>query len=250
MRLSGSVAVISGGGRGQGAVTAELFAREGAAVVIGDIDRSAALEVESTIVESGGTAVAVHADVATAAGAAALIATAEEKFGRLDSLISNAGLALFRSVEDLTEAEWDRVVAVNLKSAFLTSRAAVPLMRRSGGGSIVTIASTGAFKAIKDNTAYAAAKAGLVQFTRVLALEVGGSGIRANCICPGPIDTGMLQIGLTDGAVPLDVDRLPLGRLGKPEEVATVSLFLCSADATFMTGAVLTVDGGSSVGVR
>jgi 3-oxoacyl-[acyl-carrier protein] reductase len=250
MRMSGSVAIISGAGRGQGAVTAELFAREGAAVVIGDIDRSAAQDVASTIVESGGKAVAVHADVATADGATSLVTAAEERFDRLDCVVSNAGLALFRPMEDLTEAEWDRVVDVNLKGAFLLSRAAVPLMRRSGGGSIVTIASTGAFKAIKDNTAYAAAKAGLVQFTRVLALEVGGSGIRANCICPGPIDTGMLQIGLTDGAVPLDVSRLPLGRLGKPEEVATVSLFLCSPDASFMTGAVLTVDGGSSVGVR
>lgn len=250
MRLTNTAAVITGAGRGQGAATAALFAAEGAAVVVGDIDFDAATESAKAILDAGGTAVAVRADVSTAAGAEAMVAAAMTNFGRLDALVNNAGVTLFKQVEDITEQEWDRVVDIDLKGVFLTCRAAIPLMRAAGGGSIVNVSSTAAVKAQRHHTAYSAAKAGVVQFTRTLALDVGGYGIRANCICPGPIDTGMLHASLVERGEPLDAGRLPLGRIGTPTEVGAVSLFLCTADASFMTGAVLTVDGGSSVGTR
>ncbi|MFF3372232.1 SDR family NAD(P)-dependent oxidoreductase [Streptomyces sp. NPDC002680] len=250
MRLLGTAAVITGAGRGQGAATAALFAAEGASVVVGDIDLDAATRTAKTVADAGGTAIAVHADVSTANGAEALIEAASENFGRLDALVNNAGVALFKQIEDITEEEWDRVVDIDLKSVFLTCRAAIPLMRATGGGSVVNVASAAAMKPIRLQTAYAAAKAGVVQFTRALSLDVGGYGIRANCVCPGPIDTEMLHASLSELASPYDASRLPLGRIGKPAEVGAVSLFLCSPEASYMTGAVLTVDGGTSVGTR
>jgi NAD(P)-dependent dehydrogenase (short-subunit alcohol dehydrogenase family) len=250
VKLVGTAAVITGAGRGQGAATAALFAQAGASVVIGDIDFDAATESAKAVADAGGTAVAVHADVSTARGAEALTDAARENFGRLDALVNNAGVALFKQIEDITEEEWDRVVDIDLKSVFLTCRAAIPLMRASGGGSIVNVASAAAMKPIRHQTAYAAAKAGVVQFTRALALDVGGYGIRVNCVCPGPIDTEMLHTSLATLAVPYDASRLPLGRIGKPGEVGAVSRFLCTSEASYMTGAVLTVDGGTSVGTR
>jgi 3alpha(or 20beta)-hydroxysteroid dehydrogenase len=250
VELDGTTAVITGAGRGQGAATAALFARSGASVVIGDIDLDAATESAKAVADAGGTAVAVHADVSTAKGAEALIGAARDTFGRLDALVNNAGVALFKQVEDITEEEWDRVVDIDLKGVFLMCRAAVPLMRASGGGSIVNVASAAAMKPIRYQTAYAAAKAGVVQFTRALALDVGAYGIRANCVCPGPIDTDMLHTSLDLLSAPYDASRLPLGRIGKPSEVGEVNVFLCTSAASYMTGAVLTVDGGTSVGTR
>lgn len=250
MKLVGTVAVITGAGRGQGAATAALFAQEGAAVVIGDVDLDAAAQAAKAVADAGGPAVAVRADVSTERGARALIDAARENFGRLDALVNNAGVTLFKQIEDISEAEWDRVVDIDLKGVFLPCRAAIPLMRVSGGGSIVNIASAAATKPLRHQTAYAAAKAGVVQFTRALSLDVGEYGIRANCVCPGPIDTDMLHTSLAQLKVDYDASRLPLGRIGKPSEVGAVSLFLCSSDASYMTGAVLTVDGGTSVGSR
>jgi NAD(P)-dependent dehydrogenase (short-subunit alcohol dehydrogenase family) len=251
MRLSGKVALITGAGRGQGAATAELFAREGASVVVADIDGAGAKATAETILSNGGTAVAVQADVSTSAGVDAMVGAAVASFGGLDALVNNAGVTLFKSVEDTTEADFDWVIGVDLKGVFLTCRAVIPLMRAAGGGSIVNISSTTAVKGIRNHAAYSAAKAGVMQLTRSLAMEVGRDGIRINCVCPGPIDTPMFQ-GVSDqhGSIPtLNPASIPLGRVGQPAEVGSVSLFLCSAEASFMTGATLMVDGGTSAGV-
>ncbi|WP_018505027.1 SDR family NAD(P)-dependent oxidoreductase [Parafrankia discariae] len=247
-RLEGQVALVTGAGNGQGAATAELFGREGALVVAADVDLDSARATADAVVAAGGAAVAVQADVSTATGAKAMVEAARSNFGGLHALVNNAGVTLFKSIEEMTEADWDRIMNVDLKGVFLTCRAAVPLMRESGGGSIVNISSTAATKALRNHTAYSAAKAGVLQFTRTLALDVGSFGIRVNCICPGPVDTdGFRRASAQRGELP-DFARLPLGRIGRPSEVSSVSLFLCSRDASFMTGATLVVDGGSSTG--
>lgn len=249
MRFSGSVVIVTGAGQGIGAATAEAFAREGASVVVGDVDADLATKVANGIETAGGAAVPVVADVATQEGASTLVETARAGYGRLDTLVNCAGTVATRPLLETTEEDWDRVIDVNLKAVFLTCRAAVPLLREHGG-SIVNISSIGAFKPVKGHTAYGAAKAGVVMLTKILALELGEVGIRANSVCPGPIDTQMFRATSSKPGFPFDASKLPLGRVGEPDELAAAVLFLASRDAAFITGAELTVDGGSAVGRR
>jgi NAD(P)-dependent dehydrogenase (short-subunit alcohol dehydrogenase family) len=215
-----------------------------------DVDGAAARSVAEEIRGRGGDASAVAADVADATAVQAMVEETATRHGRLDALVNNAGITLFAAIGDTSEADWDRVLAVNLKSMFLTCRAVLPIMRAQGGGSIVNVSSTNGIVAMTHHTAYSAAKAGVVNFTRSLALETAREGIRVNCICPGTIETDMLRSVVAGG--PGDMRQMgestPIGRVAAPEEVASVSFFLCGPGASYVTGATLAVDGGLTAG--
>ncbi|HJY82181.1 MAG TPA: SDR family oxidoreductase [Candidatus Binatia bacterium] len=252
MKLAGQVAIVTGGGSGQGKATAILFAQEGAKVVVGDINDKGAAETASLINrQEGGQAVAVKVNVTKADEVQGMVDTALSHYGRLDILINNAGTTLFKGIEDTTEEDWDRILNTNLKGVFLGCKSAIPAMRRSGGGSIVNIASVAGLIGMAQHFAYCAAKAGVIHFTKSLALDHGQENIRINCICPGGVLTPMLG-GVIDVNNPAQIERIAkqhaLGRIADPEEIARVSLFLCSTDASFMTGAAVTVDGGIAAG--
>jgi NAD(P)-dependent dehydrogenase (short-subunit alcohol dehydrogenase family) len=252
MKLNGQVAIVTGGSSGQGRATALLFAQEGAKVVIGDIDEHGAADTARLITRNeGGQALAVKTDVTKRSEVQALIDTALAQYGRLDILINNAGATLFKGIDDTSEEEWDRIINTNLKSIFLGCKAAIPAMRKTGGGSIVNIASVAGLMGMPEHFVYCAAKAGAIHLTKSLALDHGRENIRINCICPGGVRTPMLGevINVND---PAQIDRIgkqhALGRIAEPEEIARVSLFLCTSDASFMTGAAVTVDGGIAAG--
>lgn len=252
MKLNGHVAIVTGGSSGQGRATALLFAQEGAQVVIGDIDEHGAADTARLITRNeGGQALAMKTDVTKRSEVQALIDTALRQYGRLDILINNAGATLFKGIDDTSEEEWDRIINTNLKSIFLGCKAAIPAMRKTGGGSIVNIASVAGLIGMPEHFVYCAAKAGAIHLTKSLALDHGRENIRINCICPGGVRTPMLGevINVND---PAQIERIgkqhALGRIAEPEEIARVSLFLCTADASFMTGAAVTVDGGIAAG--
>jgi 3-oxoacyl-[acyl-carrier protein] reductase len=252
MKLSGQVAIITGGASGQGRATAVLFAQERARVVVGDINGNGAEETARLITrQEGGQAAAVKADVTKAEEVRNLVETALSRYGRLDVLINNAGATLWKGIEDTSEEEWDRILDINLKGVFLGCKFAIPAMRQCGGGSIVNIASGARLIGLPQHFAYCAAKAGVIHLTKSLALDHGRDNIRINCICPGAVLTPMLGevIDLNDSAQrEQTAKQSALGRIAEPEEIARVSLFLCSKDASFMTGAAVPVDGGSAAG--
>lgn len=252
MKLAGQVAIVTGGGSGQGRATALLFAQEGAKVVVGDLNARGAEETVRLINRNeGGQATAVQVDVTKADEVRNLVNTALSRYGRLDILINNAGATLFKGIDDTTEEDWDRILDTNLKGVFLGCKAAIPAMRQSGGGSIVNIASVAGLIGMPQHFAYCAAKAAVIHFTKSLALDHGRENIRINCICPGGVRTPMLAevINIDDSTqVQRIAQQHALGRIAEPEEIARVSLFLCSSDASFMTGAAVTVDGGIAAG--
>jgi NAD(P)-dependent dehydrogenase (short-subunit alcohol dehydrogenase family) len=247
-RLSGKVALITGAGSGIGRVAAELFAAEGAAVVVADLVADAARDTSVAITSKGGRAEAVTVDVADEGQVAGMVAAAVEAFGGLHVLFNNAGIfpGDDGGVLDTPPSTWDRVMQVNLKGVWLGCRAAVPAMIDSGGGSIVNVASFVALMgAATAQVAYTASKGGVLAFTRELAVEYARSGIRANALCPGPIDTPLLAELMADPARrQRRMVHIPMGRLGRPEEIARAALFLASDDSSFMTGSALVVDGG------
>jgi NAD(P)-dependent dehydrogenase (short-subunit alcohol dehydrogenase family) len=247
-RLSDKVALITGAGSGIGRVAADLFASEGAAVVVADVTADAARDTVAAITSAGGRAVAVTVDVADERQVTDMVGATMEAFGALHVLFNNAGIfpGDDGGVLDTPPSTWDRVMQVNLKGVWLGCRAAVPAMIDSGGGSIVNVASFVALMgAATAQVAYTASKGGVLAFTRELAVEYARSGIRANSLCPGPIDTPLLAELLAD---PVRRQRrlvhVPMGRLGRPEEIARAALFLASDDSSFMTGSALVVDGG------
>jgi NAD(P)-dependent dehydrogenase (short-subunit alcohol dehydrogenase family) len=252
MKLTGKVAIVTGGSSGQGRATALLFAQEGAKVVIGDINNQGAAETAGLINRNeGGQALAVKADVTNKSEVQAMVDTALRQYGRLDILVNNAGATLFKGIDNTTEEEWDRIINTNLKSIFLCCQAAIPALRKSGGGSIVNIASVAGLMGMPEHFAYCAAKAGAIHLTKSLALDHGRENIRINCICPGGVRTPMLG-EVIDVNDPAQIERIgkqhALGRIAEPEEIARVSLFLCTPEASFMTGAAVTVDGGIAAG--
>ena len=250
-RLDGKVAVITGGGSGIGRVAASLFAAEGARVVVADVVADQAAAAVAEIVEAGGSALAVTVDVSDEAQVSAMVAAAVRTYGGLDVLFNNAGVfpADDGGILDTPPETWQRVMEVNLKGVWLGCRAAVPAMLDSGGGSIVNVASFVALVgAATAQMAYTASKGGVLAMTRELAVEYARRGIRANSICPGPIETPLLAELLSD---PERRQRrlvhIPIGRFGRPEEIARAALFLASDDASFVTGSALVVDGGITV---
>ena len=243
-RLRGKAAIVTGGGAGIGKAISSLFAREKARVAVADIDLGAAQATASEIAENGGSALALRADVRSAGDVERMVRDTVAAFGRLDILVNNAGVGTDGDVVQLPEEEWRRILDVNLTGVFLCCKFAIPQMKRSGGGSIVNIASIAARVGGSVSCVYPASKAGVVALSRNTALEFAAEGIRVNCVCPGHVDTA-LTYTLKDPQVrEALIGRYPLGRLGTAEEIAGAALFLASDEASFITGSELTVDGG------
>jgi NAD(P)-dependent dehydrogenase (short-subunit alcohol dehydrogenase family) len=247
-RLDGKVAVITGAGSGIGRVAASLFAAEGAQVVVADVAADQAESAVAEIVGAGGSATAVTVDVSDESQVTAMVATAVRTYGGLHVLFNNAGIFPDDDggILDTPPETWQKVMEVNLKGVWLGCRAGVPAMLDSGGGSIVNVASFVALMgAATAQMAYTASKGGVLAMTRELAVEYARRGIRANSICPGPIETPLLAELLADpGRRQRRLVHIPVGRFGRPEEIAKAALFLASDDASFVTGSALVVDGG------
>ncbi len=248
MRLEGKVALISGGARGQGAAEAKLFAGEGAKVVFGDILDDLGKQVEAEIHEAGGEALYIHLDVTNAADWASAVEAAVSRYGRLDVLVNNAGITIRKNVEDTTEEDWDRIMAINAKGVFLGTKQAIPAMRESGGGSIVNISSTaGLVGSPYSGASYAATKGAVRLFTKATAIQYAKEGIRCNSVHPGLLETPMTQDMLADAAHREErTQRIPLGRVGTAADVAYGVLYLASDEASFITGSELVIDGGAT----
>jgi NAD(P)-dependent dehydrogenase (short-subunit alcohol dehydrogenase family) len=251
--LNGRVALITGGASGIGRATALLFAREGAAVAVADLDEARAAAVAREIEAGGGQALAIGCDVSRAEDCRRAVAATLASFGRLDVLFNNAGIIRRADVLGTTEEEWDRVMAVNVKSILLLSKETVPLMAAQGGGCIVNTASGWGLVGGRNAVSYCASKGAVVNMTRAMALDHGPQGIRVNCICPGDTDTGMLrqearQLGAAEEDFLAEAADRPLGRVGRPDEIAQAVLYLASDASSFVTGAALVVDGGGLAG--
>ncbi|HKF38257.1 MAG TPA: glucose 1-dehydrogenase [Ktedonobacteraceae bacterium] len=249
MRLQDKVAIITGSAGGMGQAAAELFAREGASVVITDIATDAGEETAQRIRDSGGKAIFVQADVAKEADVKHMVGAAIDAFGHVDVLYNNAGIMPSDdgSVIDISEELWDRVMDVNLKSAFLCSKYAIPpMVNRGKGGSIINVASFVAFMGCTvPQDAYTVSKGGMLSLTRSFAVQYGRYGIRCNAICPGPIETPLLRfLWTSEEARNLRLNRIPLGRFGEAKDIIYMALYLASDESSWTTGAWLVVDGG------
>ena len=247
-RMDGKVALISGGARGQGAAEARLFAQEGAKVVIGDLLDVDGMRVAAEIAELGGEAVYVHLDVTREEDWRSAVQVAVSAFGKLDVLVNNAGIWRRGRVEDTSVEDWDAVQNVNSKGVFLGTKAAIPEMRKAGGGSVINISSTAGLVGGPRSTAYTASKGAVRLFTKATAIQYAGEGIRSNSIHPGPIDTEMIQQVWQgeDNSREESIARTPLGRVGTVDDIAYGALFLASDESSFMTGSELVIDGGST----
>ena len=244
------VALVTGGVRGIGAATCDAFAAGGFRVVVGDLDGEAARAKAAQLEAAGGEALGVAADVTSTASTDAMIAAAMARFGRLDALVNNAGIIDPGPSVAITDAGWDRMLAVHLDGTFRCSRAAHPAMVASGGGAIVNIASIAAHVGLRNRLSYSASKAAVEGIARVLAVEWASDGIRVNAVAPGYTRTELYQRALDAGLVATDrlMARIPLGRPAEPSELASVIVFLSGPGSSYITGQTIIVDGGLVVG--
>ena len=246
-RLDGKVALISGGARGQGACEARMFCAEGARVVFGDILDEQGQALEQELKAAGADASYVHLDVTREADWRAAVDATERLHGRLNVLVNNAGILIRKGLEETTEEEWDRIMAVNVKGVFLGTKSALPAMRRAGGGSIVNISSTAGLVGSHTSSAYTATKGAVRLFTKATAVQYVRENIRCNSVHPGPITTDMIAELVSDADEwALRLQRLPMARAGAPEEIAYGVIFLASDESSYMTGSELVIDGGTT----
>ena len=252
MRLADKVTIITGGGGGMGRVAAQLFANEGARIVVAEYSEEAGEETVALVRAAGGQATFVKVDVSKEDDARAMVAHAVDTYGRLDCLYNNAGVMpeADHSVIDTDVDTWDKVMAVNVRGVFLGCKFAIPAMEASGGGSIINIASFVALLGCSvPQDAYTASKGAVLSLTRSLAVQFGPKGIRTNAICPGPVETPLLMDWLVkdEAAKRLRLARNPSGRFGKPEEIVHMAVYLASDESRWTNGASLVVDGGITV---
>ena len=248
-RLAGKSAVITGGGTGIGQAIALAFAREGAQVAVAGRRKEKLDETLHLLQRAGCSALALECDVTKAADTQRVVKSAEDAFGKVNVLVNNAGALSVSTVENITEEDWDRVMATNVKGPFLMSRAALPAMRRAGGGSIINVGSVLGIVAIRDRAAYCASKGGVSMLTKAMALDHAQDNIRVNCVCPSIVESDMTRNLFAETEVGQQAREsrlasIPLGRFGKPADIAGLTVFLASEESSWMTGTVIPVDGG------
>lgn len=246
MRLADKVAIITGGASGIGQACAECFAREGARVVIADFNAEEGQRAAGQIAE----AQFCRVDVSNLLSVEQMIQFTYQRCERIDVLVNAAGVLFYGTAPETTEADWDRVMGINLKGTFLSCRAVLPIMVRQGAGSIINFSSTaGAQNACAHAVAYVASKGGVAAMTRALSVDHARQGVRINAICPGPTDTPMLRRALSPEQMAAFAQTFPMGRLGDSAEIAAAALFLASDESSFMTGSIMFVDGGQTAEV-
>ncbi|HWX76463.1 MAG TPA: SDR family NAD(P)-dependent oxidoreductase [Candidatus Acidoferrales bacterium] len=244
-RLEQRIAIVTGAGQGIGRAIARGFAREGAGVVIADVNEESARTVKDEIEAGGGRALAMRTDVSNEISVQTMAKKSVEEFGKIDILVNNAGIFPTSSVEEMSEEDWDRVIGTNLVGAFLCAKAVVPKFLEQGSGRIISLTSGRAFQGAKHGAHYAASKAGIIGFSKSLALELAPHGITVNVICPGITDTAQPRGHQTEEEMYAQGKRIPLGRIGQPEDLVGPAIFLASGAAAFVTGQTILVNGGS-----
>lgn len=250
LRLENRVAIVTGGGAGIGRATSLLFSREGARVVVSDYNEEGGQETVRTIEKTGGTGLFIPTDVSKPDQVQSMIDATLNMYGGIDILFNNAGILFFGTILDTSLKTWARVMDINLTGTFLCSRAVLPHMIKRGGGSIINMtSSTGAHDASPNAAAYVSSKGGVALLTKCMAIDHARDKVRVNAIAPGPTDTEMLRDNLTKDQIEAFKNTFPMKRLGRPEELARAALFLASDEASFVTGAVIAVDGGQTAQV-
>jgi NAD(P)-dependent dehydrogenase (short-subunit alcohol dehydrogenase family) len=248
MRLDGMVSIVTGAASGNGRGIALRFAEEGAVVVVADIDRSGGEETVSMVQDKGSEAVFFDCDVSNASDVRKMTRAAYDRLGRIDVLVNNAGISPVGSVTEISEEEWDQCLDIDLKSVFLGCKYAIPLMIEGDGGAIVNVAGTLGLRATHRKAAYCAAKAGVINLTRQVALDYGDDGIRINSICPGFIETPLTESVSAELRQHI-VDTLPLARTGQVEDIASAAVYLASSESAYVTGSYILVDGGQMTAI-
>lgn len=250
MRLDGKVAIITGAGVGIGRATAVMFGKEGASVIVADIDQEKGMETVGLIRSESGEAIFVQVNISKAHDVEKMVRTAIDTYGKLDILVNNAGIYLQASVVDTSEEDWNRILDVNLKGVFLCCKYSIPEMVKGGrGGVIVNVSSEAGIVGIKNQVAYNVSKSGVIALTKSIAIDFAADNVRANCVCPGTTETPLVTAALSRAQEPERVRReleavRPAKRLGKPEEIAAGILYLASDESPYATGAILSIDGG------
>jgi len=247
-RLIDKVAIITGGASGIGRATSILFSKEGAKVIVADISSEKGEETVEYIKNQGGEAIFIKTDVSKALEVEKMVKESVKAYGKLNILVNNAGIHDFGNVVSMSEEKWDKVMDVNLKGIFLCSKYSIPEMIKAGGGSIVNVSSMGGLGAFFNECAYCTSKAAVIALTKCMAIDFASYNIRVNCVCPGNTETQMVKgIFANSKEYEYAIQRTPLGRFAKPEEIANAILYLASDESSYITGSTLVIDGGSSI---